>query len=183
MLEFVLEKNEFERCRKDFISREFLFWIFFEIVGAIFVLIMTMVFIKASNNLNNSFYFFTLLAWIIFSIICNRKNKRIMEQDIEEKVRFLDNKGMFGPCKVEILNDAIMIKYNDGKVERTYPWKIVREVFSFKGNIYLFISSIDYVSIPKEAFQNKKERISFLNKISNDRNNVKERILSIIGLA
>ena len=32
-------------------------------------------------------------------------------------------------------------------------------------------------------FKNKEERISFLNKISSDRNNVRERILSIIGLA
>ena len=183
MLEFVLNKNEFVKCRKDFISREIFFWTFFEIIGAIFVFLMTMVFIKASKNLNNSFYVVTLLAWFIFSIVCNIKNKRIIERDIEEKVRFLENKNMFGNCKVEILSNGIRIVYNGGAVERIYPWKIIREVFSFKENIYIFISSIDYVSIPKGAFKNKEERISFLNKISSDRNNVIERILYSIGLA
>ncbi len=183
MLEFILNKNEFVKCRRDFISREFFFWILFEIIGAIFVLIMTMVFIKASKNLNNGFCFITLLVWLIFSIVCNIKNKRIIERNIEEKVKFLENKNMFGNCKVEVLSNGIRIGYNGGVVERIYPWKIIREVFSFKENIYIFISSIDYVSIPKGAFKNKEERISFLNKISNDRNNIRERILSIIGLA
>lgn len=182
MLEFVLNKNEFVKCRKDFISREFFFWALFEIIGAIFVFVMTMVFIKASKNLNNSFYMVTLLVWFIFSMVCNIKNKRIIESNIEEKVKFLENKEMFGKCKIEVISNGIRIKYN-GVVERIYPWKIIREVFSFKGNIYIFISSIDYVSIPKDAFKNNKERISFLNKISSDRNNVRERILSIIGLA
>lgn len=161
MLEFVLNKNEFVKCRKEFISREIFFWTLFEIIGAVFVFIMTMVFIKASKDLNNSFYFVTLLAWFIFSIVCNIKNKKIIERDIEEKVRFLENKNMFGNCKVEILGNGIRIEYNEGAVERIYPWKIIREVFSFKENIYLFISSIDYVSIPKGAFKNKEERISF----------------------
>ena len=183
MLEFVLNKNEFVKCRKDFISREIFFWTFFEIIGAIFVFLMTMVFIKASKDLNNSFYFVTLLAWFVFSIVCNIKNKRIIECNIEEKVKFLESKDMFGNCKIEVLSNGIRIEYNEGAVERIYPWKIIREVFSFKENIYLFISSIDYVSIPKGAFKNKEERISFLNKISSDRNNVRERILSIIGLA
>ncbi len=89
MLEFVLNKNEFVKCRKEFISREFFFWTLFEIIGAVFVFIMTMVFIKASKDLNNSFYFVTLLAWFIFSIVCNIKNKKIIERDIEEKVRIL----------------------------------------------------------------------------------------------
>ena len=82
MLEFVLNKNEFVKCRKEFIIREIFFWTLFEIIGAIFVFIMTMVFIKANKNLNNSFYFITLLAWFIFSIMCNIKNKKIIERDI-----------------------------------------------------------------------------------------------------
>ena len=113
MLEFVLNKNEFVKCRKEFISREIFFWTLFEIIGAVFVFIMTMVFIKASKDLNNSFYFVTLLAWFIFSIVCNIKNKKIIERDIEEKVRFLENKNMFGNCKVEILVNGIRIEYNE----------------------------------------------------------------------
>ncbi|MGM8317377.1 YcxB family protein, partial (plasmid) [Clostridium perfringens] len=96
------------------------FWTLFEIIGAVFVFIMTMVFIKASKDLNNSFYFVTLLAWFIFSIVCNIKNKKIIERDIEEKVRFLENKNMFGNCKVEILGNGIRIEYNEGAVERIY---------------------------------------------------------------
>ncbi|MGG5463179.1 YcxB family protein [Clostridium sp. B9] len=183
MLEFILDKDEFIRCRRDFTSREFLFWILIELLGAVFVFIMTMVFIKASENLNNSFYFVTLLFWIIFSVICNRKNKKTMEDDIQNNVEFLEQKNMFGKCKIEIMSDGLRVEYNNGVAGRMYPWKIIREVFSFKENVYIYISSIDYLSIPKEAFENKAHRLSFLNKISSDRNNVKERILSIIGLA
>lgn len=182
MLEFVLNKNEFVKCRRDFIGREFLIWTLFEIIGAIFVFIMTMVFIKASKNLNNSFYVVTLAAWLIFSIICNIKNKRIIEKSIEEKVEFFESKDMFGSCKVEVMLNGLRIEYN-GTTERVYPWKIIREIYSFKDNIYIYISSIDYIAIPKEAFKNNEERITFLNKINNDRNNVRDRILSIIGLA
>ena len=110
MLEFVLNKNEFVKCRKEFIIREIFFWTLFEIIGAIFVFIMTMVFIKANKNLNNSFYFIKLLAWFIFSIMCNIKNKKIIERDIEEKGRFLENKNMFGNCKVQILANGIRIE-------------------------------------------------------------------------
>lgn len=183
MLEFILGKNEFVKCRKEFISREFFIWILFEILGAVFVFVMTMVFIKASKNLNNSFYAITLLAWLIFSIICNIKNRKIIEESINEKVNFLESKNMFGKCTVEVMSHGLKIKYNEGIEERMYPWKIIREISSFRGNIYIFISSIDYISIPKEAFRNSEERVSFLNKINNDRNNVRERILSIIGLA
>lgn len=183
MLEFILGKNEFVKCRKEFISREFFIWILFEILGAVFVFIMTMVFIKVSKNLNNSFYAITLLAWLIFSIICNIKNRKIIEESINEKVNFLESKNMFGKCTVEVMSHGLKIKYNEGIEERMYPWKIIREISSFRGNIYIFISSIDYISIPKEAFRNSEERVSFLNKINNDRNNVRERILSIIGLA
>ncbi|EGT3614826.1 YcxB family protein [Clostridium perfringens] len=183
MLEFILGKNEFIKCQKDFISREFLIWTLFELLGAVFVFIMSMVFIKASKNLNNSFYVVTLFAWLIFSIICNVRNKKIIEESISEKVNFLEQKDMFGKCRVEVMNYGLRIEYNDGVAERVYPWKIVREIFSFRENIYIYISSIDYLSIPKEAFKNNEERNSFLNKISNDRNNVRERILSIIGLA
>ncbi|MDZ5254688.1 YcxB family protein [Clostridium sp. LIBA-8841] len=183
MLEFILGKNEFVKCRKEFISREFFIWILFEILGAVFVFVMTMVFIKASKNLNNSFYAITLLAWLIFSIICNIKNRKIIEESINEKVNFLESKNMFGKCTVEVMSHGLKIKYNEGIEERMYPWKIIREISSFRGNIYIFISSIDYISIPQEAFRNSEERVSFLNKINNDRNNVRERILSIIGLA
>ncbi|MDZ4993546.1 hypothetical protein GNF80_11290 [Clostridium perfringens] len=183
MLEFVLGRNEFVKCRKEFISREIFIWILFEILGAAFVFIMTMVFIKASKNLNNSFYAITLLAWLIFSIICNIKNRKIIEKSINDKVNFLEKKNMLGKCRVEVMNYGLKVEYNEGIEERVYPWKIIREIFSFRGNIYIYISSIDYISIPKEAFKNSEDRISFLNKINNDRNNVRERILAIIGLA
>lgn len=183
MLEFVLKKDEFIKCRRDFISREFLIWIFFELIGTVLVFIMTMVFIKANKNLNESFYVITLIGWGIFSIICNNKNKKIIEQDIQEKVDFLEKRNMFGDCIVEVLNDGLKISYNDGISGRIYPWKIVREVFSFKENVYIYISSIDYLSIPKYAFKNLEERKLFLKKISTDRNDIKERLLSIIGLA
>ncbi len=96
-----------------------------------------------------------------FSIVCNIKNKKIIERDIEDKVKFLENKNMFGNCKVEILRNGIRIEYNEGAVERIYPWKIIREVFSFKENIYFFISSIDYVSIQKELSKTKKSVFLF----------------------
>ena len=40
MLEFVLNKNEFVKCRKEFIIREIFFWTLFEIIGAVFVFII-----------------------------------------------------------------------------------------------------------------------------------------------
>ncbi|WP_300348126.1 YcxB family protein [Clostridium sp.] len=182
MLEFILDKNEFIDCRRDFISREFLFWVLFELIGAVFVFIMTMVFIKANKNLSETFYLVTLSVWIIFSIICNRNNKKLIQKDIQNKLNLLEERNMFGPCIIEVSSDGINVIYNNGITGRRYPWKIVREVFSFKKNIYIYISSFDYLSIPKNAFKNEEERNGFLNKINSDRNDIKERLLSIIGL-
>lgn len=182
MLDFILDKNEFIKCRRDFIDREFLFWILFEIIGAFFVFIMTMVFIKANKNLNENFHLVTLSLWVIFSIICNRNNKKLIQKDIQAKLNILEERNMFGPCIINISSEGINVTYNNGITSRIYPWKIVREVCSFKKNVYIYISSFDYISIPKNAFKNEEERNVFLNKINNDRNDIKERLLSTIGI-
>lgn len=151
VVEFNFTKEDYRGGGEQYIKKELLNRLWLEGLGVIFVIIMTTVILIANKNLTNIIYLLSIGAWIIFCIVCNVKIKKELLAALEKKIKSYDEQDMFGLSSLNIDEDGIVLYLNDKK--RKYTWKLIKYNKNIKGNLYIFISSVDYIFIPEEAFE------------------------------
>lgn len=151
VVEFDFTKEDYEVGGSIYIKKEFLNRLWLEGLGILFVILMTSVILLANEKLSGSIYALSIGAWIIFCIVCNIKIKKELLVDLKKKTKGYEDQDMFGQCSLNVEEDGIVLLMN-GKT-RKYSWKLIKSIKKIKGNIYIFISSVDYIFIPKEAFK------------------------------
>lgn len=167
MITFNFTKENYTKGRMIQINREFAGRVLLELLGAIFVIVMTNVVLNANKQLSESIYLLTISGWIVFCVVCNIKIKKELVKQIEEKINSFEKQDMFGKSTMNFIEEGICVELNGNK--RIYPWNIIRDLKSVKGNLYIYIGSIDYLVIPEEAFKQDNAQ-GFIKKMNNFKN-------------
>lgn len=176
MLKFNFSEDNYSECRRILKNREWLKRITLEFLGIIFAVMMTTIVLIANKDLSKWWYSVTIIVWIIFSIICDYKFNLEFTKDLNKKIKKYRKQNMFGESNLEFSQEGIILKLNRNK--RVYPWKIVRSIKFIKGNLYIFIGSSDYVSIPREAFK-AIEETEVIKQINSYRNNFLKELINL----
>lgn len=151
IVEFNFTKDIYKAGGLTYIKREFFNRLWLEGLGIIFIILMTSVILLANKKLSVGIYALSIGAWIIFCIVCNVKIKRELMVELEKKVKAYQEQDMFGLSSLNTEDDGVILHMNNKT--RKYGWKLIKNTKKIKGNLYIFISSVDYIFIPKEAFK------------------------------
>lgn len=153
MLDFILTKENYLLCRKMHMRYEFFFRVAIELIGIALVIVMTTIVLKA-NKLPISIYFLTMGAWIVFCIFCNYKINKENMKEIEKTISLYDDINVFGHNTLSILENGL--SFYNSKHMRVYPWDIIAKIKIINGNLYIVISSIEYICVPNGAYNEAK---------------------------
>lgn len=171
MLDFILTKENYLMCRKMHMRYEFFFRLAIELIGIALVIVMTTIILKV-NRLPISVYFMTMGGWIVFCIFCNYKISKENMKEIEKIIGVYDNINVFGHNTLSILENGL--SFYNSKYMRIYPWDIIAKIKIINGNLYIVISSIEYICVPNGAYNEIKFK-QFIREIESKRRSFIER--------